>query len=133
VDTKRKASVRKRARFRCEYCCFPEGVAELPFQIDHVLPRKHGGSSELGNLALTCFRCNSYKGTNLSGIDPGSMKVIRLFNPRKDVWAEHFRWKGVAIIGRTAVGRATIGVLRMNRPDVLLLRRSLIMEGVTFK
>jgi hypothetical protein len=84
VEIKLKAAVRRRARFRCEYCLFPERLSELPFQVDHVIPRKHSGSDSMENLALACFRCNSYKGPNLSGIDVRSAKISRLFNPRLD-------------------------------------------------
>jgi hypothetical protein len=34
------------------------------------------------------------------------------------------------LVGRTAVGRTTISVLRINLPDRVRLRRELIEEGV---
>ena len=39
--------VRLRARFRCEYCHFPERFTGLNFQIDHVIAEKHGGPTEV--------------------------------------------------------------------------------------
>lgn len=65
-----EAEVRQRAAHRCEYCHFPEGFADVPFQIDHIVARKHGGRTELENLALACCFCNRYKGQNISGLDP---------------------------------------------------------------
>jgi hypothetical protein len=41
-------------------------------------------------------------------------------------WNEHFTWDGAILIGRSAVGRATIDVLRINDPDRVEHRRLLI-------
>lgn len=45
----------------CWYCgnLLTDGKPE----IDHIVPRSCGGSSELSNLALTCIRCNRAKHT----------------------------------------------------------------------
>ncbi len=127
-----RRQIRARAGCRCEYCHFPEAVAELRFQADHVVAEKHGGSATLPNLAWACLRCNSHKGPNLSGIDPRTGKMTRLFNPRHDLWDQHFRWSGPKLIGKTAEGRTTIEVLCINRLDTVLLRRSLMAEGIVF-
>src|SRR5438874_9752701 len=128
-----RSRVRKRAAFRCEYCHFPEPFAELRFQIDHIIAKQHGGKTSIDNLALACYRCNTHKGPNLSGIDPITRKVVRLFDPRRDQWAEHFRWEGLRLVGVTAIARATVRVLCINRSDALLVRASLSEEGVRFK
>ncbi|MFQ5632116.1 MAG: hypothetical protein ACE5I1_25385, partial [bacterium] len=49
-------------------------------------------------------------------IDPRTEKRVMLFNPRADVWRQHFRWSKDwhKIIGRTPVGRATVEALDMN-------------------
>lgn len=127
-----KAMVRRRARFRCEYCHFPERLAELRFQLDHIVSQKHRGPTTAGNLALACYRCNSHKGPNLSGVDPDTGRVERLFHPREDDCAAHFQWRGAVLAGRTSIGRTTVAVLNMNRADVILLRRVLRAEGVRF-
>jgi HNH endonuclease len=90
MDASLKETLRRRAGFRCEYCHLPEAIAELPFQFDHIVAAQHGGMPTEDNLAWACARCNRHKGPNLSGIDPESGKLTRLFNPRIDVWAEHF-------------------------------------------
>ena len=132
MEAKLKAQVRRRARFRCEYCQFPERAAELHFQVDHIIARQHGGRSDAVNLAFACFRCNSHKGTNLAGVDPQSGKVVGLFHPRQDFWRKHFAWNGPKLTGLTPIGRATIAVLRINRPDAILARAALMEEGVSF-
>lgn len=117
--------VRSRAQFRCEYC----GIHEdddlvLPFHVEHIRARKHGGGDEPSNLALACNHCNLHKGANLSGVDPESNAIVPLFHPRSQNWADHFSSREGRIIGRTASGRATIAVLRMNRDDRVELRRA---------
>jgi hypothetical protein len=124
--------IRERANFRCEYCHLPEEVAELRFQADHIVAEKHGGASLAENLCWACFRCNSHKGPNLAGLDEKTGQMARLFNPRTDTWKEHFNWSGPKLIGRTPVGRVTINVLSMNRMETVLLRRSLLAEGIRF-
>ena len=37
----------------------------------------HGGTHDASNLALTCHRCNERKGTNLTGRDPHTGKIVR--------------------------------------------------------
>ena len=132
MDARLKAQVRRRARFRCEYCLFPERFAELRFQLDHIVAQKHSGPTTAANLALACFRCNSHKGPNLSGVDPASGQVARLFHPRQEVWTEHFAWHGPRLMGLTPTGRATIAVLRINRSDAVLARAALLEEGISF-
>lgn len=123
--------VRQRAQDRCEYCRLPSSVYPLPFYIDHIVARQHGGLTILENLALACLHCNRHKGPNLAGTDPNTGELIRLFHPRMDKWSEHFEWTGSVVGGRTAIGRVTIHVLAINDPDFLAMREAL-MEEQTF-
>lgn len=82
------------------------------------------------NLAFSCFFCNTHKGSNLSGLDPQTGQLTRLFHPRQDRWQDHFRWDGGVLIRLTEIGRVTIHVLRINRADAVAVRRSLREEGV---
>src|SRR5438093_390741 len=118
MDHELNVAVRHRAGERCEYCHLPAAFFEAPAQIDHIIPKKHGGATASENLALSCFFCNSYKGPNLSGIDPVSGEIIRLFHPRRDAWAEHFLWNGAALLGRTGVGRALWSFFPFSFPDL---------------
>ncbi len=122
--------VRDRARNRCEYCQLPESMSPIPHEIDHIVAEQHGGATTLSNLALACFADNHHKGPNLSGIDPQTGRPTWLFHPRRHKWDRHFRWKGPLLVGRTAVGRATISVLCMNAPHRVAWRAALIEEGV---
>lgn len=50
-----RRQVRERAGDRCEYCRIRQ--ADEPFvtyQIEHVIPKQHGGTDDAGNLALAC-------------------------------------------------------------------------------
>jgi hypothetical protein len=71
-----------------------------------------------------------YKGTNLSGIDPISGQVVSLFDPRRQLWQQHFGWNGPVLIGLTPEGRATVAVLRVNAPERVQLRQALLVEGL---
>src|SRR5207237_7705073 len=97
----------------------PDRSDILPFQLDHITARQHGGSSTLSNLAWTCAHCNLHKGPNLTGIDPLTGIVVPLFNPRSDAWVDHFTWSGGIALGLTPTGRATVRTLAFN-DDVLL-------------
>ena len=128
METALQRAVRKRAKHRCEYCHFPEALAEAPFHANHVIARQHGGGGELDNRALACCLCNRFKGPNVAGVDPDSKRVIPLFHPRENVWADHFAWNGPLLVGRTPTGRATIQALRLNRADAVAVRH-LLMNG----
>ena len=49
----------KRARYRCELC----GVSaeHKALEVDHIVPRNHGGSDETHNLQALCYSCNAMK------------------------------------------------------------------------
>ena len=119
-----------RARSRCEYCQLHQLFDELTFQIDHAIARKHHGETIARNLVLSCFRCNSSKGSDIAGRDNLTRKLAPLFNPRRHRWARHFRWDGPYLFGLTAIGRVTIDVLKINDSDRVKFRESLIAEGL---
>jgi hypothetical protein len=110
------AQVAQRAGHRCEYCHAPEAVFNFPFEVEHVLPTARGGSDSEVNLALSCRSCNLHKAAHINGVDIDSQAVVRLFDPREDLWAEHFRADSESgeIAGLTAIGRATVARLAMN-------------------
>jgi len=122
--------VRRRAHDCCEYCQMPQQYDDLPFQIEHVIAKQHGGTDHSDNLALACVPCNLFKGPNLSGIDDRTGKVVRLFDPRRQKWERHFEWNGPILEGKTLSGRATIRVLQINLEIRVALRRSLIDIGL---
>lgn len=123
IDAATRDFVRQRARTHCEYCGLPQAAEPFfTFHIEHIVARQHGGTDDPENLALACYHCNCRKGTNLTAIDPQSGEVVPLFHPRQHDRAEHFTHAGDAVEGRTAIGRATVSLLRMNAPDRRRLR-----------
>ena len=120
----------ERAHGLCEYCRMPQEYDDGVFEIDHIISRQHDGPTTAPNLCLCCFGCNHYKGPNLAGWDKATKTVVRLFDPRRHSWQRHFRWDGPILMGRTAIGRVTVAVLKINRPLRVLLRTQLIVEGV---
>ncbi len=122
--------VRQRAHDRCEYCRVPQEYDDLPFQIEHIVAKQHGGKDDAENLAVACVPCNLYKGPNLSGIDPQTEKVVRLFDPRRQSWSRHFQWNGAQLEGKTLTGRATVRVLQINLAIRVAFRQSLIDIGI---
>ena len=122
--------VRQRAKGRCEYCVIAESASRLPFQIDHIVAISHGGATILSNLSYSCLSCNKHKGPNLSGIDPKTKRIVRLFHSPLHKWEYHFRYQGAYVSGRTPYGRATVATLAMNDPMFVAVRQTLIEEGV---
>jgi len=129
MDASLERLVWERAVHRCEYCLVPQQADVLPFHIDHIIAQQHGGETVSSNLALACYACNLHKGPNLSGRDPRTRKIVRLFDPRRHTWQRHFRWNGPVLVGRSAIGRATVVTLGINLPHRVELRQFLIGEG----
>ena len=113
----------------CEYCRIHQDDGPFSHQVDHIVAVKHGGQAITENLALSCLECNRHKGTDLTAIDPESDAVTPLFNPRTQNWPEHFAPNGAQIVGRTAIGRATAQLLRLNDPLRIIQRQALIQAG----
>ncbi|NCJ06288.1 HNH endonuclease [Synechococcales cyanobacterium C] len=112
----------QRAGNRCEYCGLSQLGQAATFHIDHVIPVVAGGSTTIDNLALACVACSLHKGARQDIEDPETRKTVTIFNPRQQTWKEHFFWMGVEIAGLTAVGRATVNVLKLNRAIIQAIR-----------
>ena len=119
-----RRTVIERAGRRCEYCLVHEDVGGFPHQIDHIISRKHGGSSRPGNLAYACVLCNRHKGSDVAAIDR-SGQTVRLFDPRRDSWREHFKIDGPTIQPLTSIAEVTARVLRLNAAERVVERRLL--------
>jgi hypothetical protein len=122
--------VRRRANHRCEYCHLPQAGHDERFSIDHVIASQHVRDDSTSNLAFSCLRCNLFKGTNVSGIDPMSGQITLLFNPRIQLWHQHFRWNGPVLSGLSPEARASIALMQMNAPARVQLRQTLVVEGL---
>ena len=119
------------AGHRCGYCLTDQRVSGAQMHIEHLVPRAQGGRSERTNLWLSCAWCNSYKGTRTEAVYPETGTRVSLFNPRTQVWSEHFLWTddGVRIFGLTPIGRATVEALRMTHPSLVPARRMWVVAG----
>ncbi len=125
-----RRQVAERAGNRCEYCLVPEYFLATVFHIDHIRSIKHRGTSTLNNLAYACPHCNQYKGTDVGAyIGDDTDQIVRLFNPRKDVWQEHFETSNGLILPITDIGNVTVSLLEMNQPDRLIFRQELSSSG----
>lgn len=115
LTNERRQVVRDTAGQRCEYCRLFEDERYANFQIDHIILLKHGGKDTIENLCLACLKCNGFKGPNVAALDPETGDATKLFNPRRQQWADHFRInQNATLAGLTPEGRATIIVLRIN-------------------
>ncbi|NEP12469.1 MAG: HNH endonuclease [Symploca sp. SIO2C1] len=112
----------QRADNRCEYCGISQLGQVATFHIDHIVPVVADGETVSENLALACVSCSLRKGARqeLEDLDKG--EVLSIFNPRQQLWKEHFAWKGVQVVGLTATGRATVQALDLNRLTMLAIR-----------
>ena len=124
-----RRQVIERAQNRCEYYLLPADVAFFPHEVDHVIAEKHDGNTTADNLAFSCWRCNRHKGSDLTSFDPQTEALSPLFNPRAQVWAEHFAYEAERIVGLTPEGRTTISLLQSNSEERLRERRLLTIGG----
>lgn len=123
--------VREAADDRCGYCLSPQRYVMGKLEIEHIIPRAQGGCDDESNLWLSCGLCNRYKGTQIRGVDPLSRQTVALFNPRVQVWNEHFCWspEGTSILGLTPIGRATVAALQLNNALAIEVRRNWALAG----
>jgi len=100
-------------------------------EIEHIIPSSLGGATERENLWLACSMCNDHKGNRISAADPISSEIVRPYDPRTQLWSEHFQWNASAdmILGKTPTGRATIVAIRLNRVEVVEARKSWVIAG----
>ncbi len=126
-SARQRKLVRERAGGYCEYCLSSVNFAVQSFECEHIIPVAQGGKTVESNLAFACGGCNRCKSAKTMGADPDSGEIVPLFNPRTQLWYDHFAWNEdfTLVIGLTATGRATVQTLRLNRPGVVNLRRIL--------
>ena len=129
ISARLRRTVENRADCLCEYCLIHADDAYVGLQVDHVISEKHEGATVSENLALACSYCNRQKGSDVGSIDKTTRRFIRLFNPRTDVWSDHFRLVGVRIAWRTPMGEATVRLLKLNDPLRIEERKALKQNG----
>lgn len=131
VSAELRRLVAERAGGACEYCLIHERDTYIGCHVDHIIAEKHGGLTELENLALACAVCNRSKGTDIASLVPDTLTLVRLFNPRTDRWEDHFRIRAETLLIEpfTDVGAATAQLLGFNEVERVLERQSLFQIG----
>jgi 5-methylcytosine-specific restriction endonuclease McrA len=124
-----RRKVRQRARNKCEYCLLDQEYAFFVHEPDHIIAEKHGGETNLENLALACFDCNRFKGSDIASLDLTSKKLTPLFHPRVQKWSDHFRVNQGIILPLTAIGRVTERLLKFNLTERVEVREILSRDG----
>jgi hypothetical protein len=126
------SAIAERANHCCEYCHAPELVFNFPFEVEHIIPLFRQGTNEESNLALACRSCNLRKGTYISAIDSDSNEEIQFFNPRQNLWSEHFQIEMEVgmVMGITAIGKVTVENLKMNSVAQVAARKLWVRLGL---
>ena len=131
ISKRVRQRVIERAHGCCEYCLSQEHLSPSSFSLEHIVPRQMGGTSTEDNLALSCQECNNHKYTKIEAPDPLTAASVPIYHPRHHDWQEHFTWSDdtTLLIGLSAIGRATIELLQLNRPHLINLRQLLSSVG----
>ena len=127
-----RRKVAAQARHRCGSCLSTELATGMAMDFDHFIPEALGGLTEEENLWLACPYCNAFKANKISAVDTETGETVSLFNPRNQVWTDHFAWtaEGDEIIGLTPIGRATVVALQLNRELLVQARRIWKIAGI---
>jgi len=129
ISAELRQTIADRANQLCEYCLIAEANAFYGCEVDHIISLKHGGSSDLDNLAYACAVCNRAKGSDIGSISMTG-EFTRFFNPRTDHWAEHFRLDGATIQPLTPIGEVTTRIFGFNDTTRLHEREEMIRFGI---
>ncbi|MEO6907374.1 MAG: HNH endonuclease signature motif containing protein [Abditibacteriaceae bacterium] len=109
----------------CEYCLIHEDDTFFGCHVDHIISEKHGGLTTSDNLAFACSICNLRKGSDIASLTTSGI-LTRLYNPRIDVWPQHFALLDAVIESLTDIGEVTVSLLQLNASERVLERQELI-------
>jgi hypothetical protein len=126
-----RIKVAEQAKYRCGYCLTQEEIVGMAMEFDHLVPSSQKGANREENLWLACSTCNDTKNDRTTALDPLTGNEVSLFNPRTQVWKEHFSWSidSERIVGLTPIGRATVFALNLNRVHLVKSRRVWVRAG----
>jgi 5-methylcytosine-specific restriction endonuclease McrA len=132
ISKKLDTKIRRQAKNRCGYCLLPQQLISYKLEIEHLHPKALGGSDDEENLWLACRQYNLVKGTKIHGFDLVTFVRVKLFNPRTQIWNEHFVWSNdnLEIIGKTPCGRATVAALQLNIDSQKIPRQFWKLTGI---
>jgi HNH endonuclease len=116
INKEVESKIRRDAKNLCGYCLNPQELIPFKLEIEHIYPQALGGETVEENLWLACRECNAHKSKKIKSVDFLTGKLVKLFNPRVQIWQEHFEFSKdkTKIIGKTPCGRATVESLQMN-------------------
>jgi len=131
ISEELRSRIGVQADHRCGYCQSSQRYVFAPLEVDHILPRAYGGADDEDNLWLACLICNGFKSARMDAVDPLTGESVRLFNPRRQNWIDHFAWStsGVQIVGLTPTGRATVMALNLNNVIAAMVRHEWVSAG----
>jgi len=131
VPTSLRRRVAERFAHCCAYCRTAESLSVAIFEFEHIVPRSAGGQTVFDNICFACPSCNRYKADRVTAIDPDTEAEESLFHPHRDGWSDHFCWNvdATELLALTAKGRATISALRMNRSQIVRVRKMWVALG----
>lgn len=129
IPEKLRLLVAERAGFACEYCLIHQDNLVLSGHIDHIISLRHGGQTTLDNLAYSCAICNSNKGYDVGGILSDGT-ISRFFNPRTDLWSEHFEISEGNILPKSPIGEVTVRLFQFNSSEQIETRLFLTEAGL---
>ena len=127
-----RAAVVRRARepLRILSCAATDLRLSVPFGSRPSLRARR--LRRFGKPCVACASCNLAKTDRVAGPDPVTGTTVALFDPRAQVWEEHFRWHEdrTTLVGLTPAGRATVLVVDANNPFRLEARRLWFLLGL---
>jgi HNH endonuclease len=131
VSVELQRRIRTHFGYCCAYCRTAEALTATTFEFEHIVPRSGGGATTFENLCLACPSCNRYKTVRQTGFDLATQQDVALFHPHCQSWLDHFAWDAdkTLLIGLTPVGRVTIALLKMNRPQLIRIRKMWVKMG----
>ena len=79
VRGKQRDAIFSQDGFRCAYCLLDlSKQPRLLWTVDHVVPRRDGGTNAAANLLTSCFYCNSRRGATPIHRFVGRETLLRL-------------------------------------------------------
>ena len=125
ISVELQRRVRERFANICAYCRTAEDLTATTFEFEHIVPLSAGGATAFENLCLSCPMCNRYKSDRVLAPDAVAQTEVPWFHPHQHRWADHFSWNDefTEVVGLTPVGRASVAALKMNRPQMIRVRR----------